>query len=119
MKNITTLIASALVLLINTCEVLAQEKEFHLDEIYSISENGTITLSSDDADIFIIGSDRSDVHVKIDRVVEAKGIRWGEKNFDVKVSEAGGDLRIEDKEWGNQSGMVGYTREEYVIRIHS
>jgi len=119
MKNITTLIASALVLLINTCEVLAQEKEFHLDEIYSISENGTITLSSDDADIFIIGSDRSDVHVKIDRVVEAKGIRWGEKNFDVKVSEAGGDLRIEDKEWGNQSGMVGYTREEYVIRIEA
>jgi hypothetical protein len=118
MKNFISLTVGTLALL-SASFALAQDNEFHLDEVYSIGKDGTIILSSDDADIYIIGSDRSDVHVKIDRVVESKGIKWGEKNFDVKVSESGGNLRIEDKEWGNRSGMVGYSREEYVIRIEA
>lgn len=32
------------------------------------------------------------------------------------MTESGKNLRIEDKEWGS-TGMMGYIREEYVIRI--
>jgi len=92
------------------------DDEFHLDQSYNVSTEGTISLSTDDADVFIEGSDRKDIHVKIDRVVESKGFQWGNKHFDVSVELVDGDIIIRDKEWGNR-GMVGYIREEYIIRI--
>lgn len=95
------------------------DKEFHLDEVYSIDKDGTINLSSDDADVFIIGTDRSDVHVKIDRVVDARGVGWDSRKFDVIIEEVNGNLEIRDKEWGNSSITMGYYKEEYVIRIEA
>jgi DUF4097 and DUF4098 domain-containing protein YvlB len=96
-------------------DLMGQDNEFHLDETYNVKKTGTIYLSSDDAEVFVIGMDRNDVHVKIDRVVDTKGVRWGDRKFDVIIEETNGDLRIKDKEWGDQTGFVGYSREEYVI----
>jgi len=96
----------------------SKDKEFHLDEIYDINSSGKIDLNSNDAKVFIIGSNRSDVHVKIDRVVETSGWTWGDKGFDVTVESRNGNLYISDKERGNR-GMVGYVREEYVIKIEA
>ena len=118
MSTLRTLLSTILILCIGSFAI-AQDNEFHLDETYSIDRNGTLILSSDDAEVFIIGSDRSNVHVKIDRVIESKGLRWGDRHFKVEVSEENGNLRIEDKQWGNQTGFVGYSMEEYVIRIET
>jgi len=109
-----------IVVLLTSHNLSAQNKnsEFHLDEIYKVDTNGEIQLSSDDADVFIIGSDRKDVHVKIDRVIESGGIVWGDNKFDVIVEVRDGNIEIHDKAWGN-SGMIGYTREEYVIKIEA
>ena len=92
--------------------------EFHLDETYTPDVDGRIHLSTDDADIFIIGTRRNDVHVKIDRVLETRGVSWGSKRFEVDVEVRGGNLYIEDRESGSV-GMVGYYKEEYVIRIEA
>ena len=109
-----------IILLLISSNLFAQDNnnEFHLDEIYKVNTKGKIYLASDDADVFIIGSNRKDVHVKIDRVIESGGITWGNKKFGVTVEVEDGNLVIRDKEWGN-SGMIGYTREEYVIKIEA
>ena len=114
MKN-KLLLSSAFAMMVFPA-IAQDDSEFHLDKTYQISENGTIKLSTDDADVFIKGSNRDDIHVKIDRVIESKGIQWGNKEFDVSVELMDGDIIIRDREWGNRS-MVGYIREEYVIRI--
>jgi hypothetical protein len=56
MKNQISLTVG-LALLFNINQTLAQDNEFHLDEVYSIKRTGTLTLSSDNADVFIVGSD--------------------------------------------------------------
>jgi hypothetical protein len=62
-----------------------QDGDFHLDKTYKASKTGTIDLRSSDAKVFITGSDRSDVHVKIDRKITTKGMVWGGKDFTVEV----------------------------------
>lgn len=94
----------------------SQDEEFHLDEIYKIDRGGMINLISDDAKVTITGSDRNDVHVKIDREVVNKGVRWGSREFSVEVEARNGDLHIRERSRGSIS-MVGYTREDYRIEI--
>lgn len=102
----------------NSQEENSRDKEFHLDEVYDIDSNGKIDLNSNDAKVYILGSNRNNVHVKIDRVVETIGWIWGDKGFDVIVESRNGNLYISDKEWGNW-GIAGYVREEYVIKIEA
>ena len=98
--------------------VQAQEEgEFHLDETYALGNNGIIHLSSEDADIRITGSDRSDVHVKIDRVETVNGIRSGSRTFRVDVEEVNGDLVIKERRSGNVRFSIGTFRTEYKITI--
>lgn len=95
-----------------------KETEFHLNEVYSLQSNGTITLSADDAEVKIIGEDRNDVAVKIDYIASAKGIKWGESEFRVEVIKQGGDLGI--KEYKTSSGTrVGFVSSEYTIEIRA
>jgi hypothetical protein len=71
MKTILTL--SALTLAITVSAQSAKEGDFHLDKEYKLSATGTIKLDVSDAKVFIVGSARSTVHVKIDRSVTTKG----------------------------------------------
>lgn len=110
-------LSALVVLFISTINIQAQEGEFHLDENYALGPNGTIYLNSEDAKVKITGSDRSDVHVKIDRVEYVKGIRTGNRRFMVDVEEVGQNLYIKERTSGNVRFSVGSFRTEYEIMI--
>ena len=93
--------------------------DYHLDKTYKVDAKGTITLTSSDANVFITGSDRADVHVKIDRVVEAKGFIWGSQEFSVDVNEVNGNLSIKERSSSGTVGVVGYIHEKYTINIET
>lgn len=97
---------------------LAQKSEFHLDQVYKISPSGTIDLSCSDAKVSVIGSQRSDVHVKVDRTVIAKGLTSAIQDFKVEVKEENGNLRIREHKKGSTT-MVSNTKEEYQIIIEA
>jgi hypothetical protein len=97
--------------------VCAQNGDFHLDEKYKISKNGTIDLSSSDAKVFITGSTRTDAHVKIDRKVVAKGVYNYSGDFSVDVDAQNGNLKIREHQSGTHVGIIGYFKEDYKIEI--
>lgn len=92
---------------------------YHLDQNYKIGSNGTITLTASDAKVFITGSNRTDVHVKIDRTIETRGLAWGTSEFSVDVTEAVGDLTIRERSRSNNVVMVGMIHEHYTINIEA
>jgi len=114
MKNLLLFIA-----ILTTGLVRAQSGEFHLDKEYAINQTGTIDLISSDAKVFITGSSRSKVHIKIDRVVTAKGWTSSDEKFEVAVEEENGNLEIREKQSGSFSGMFGYYKEDYKIEIEA
>lgn len=97
----------------------AQDGEFHLDKVYKISKNGTIDLSSSDANVFITGSLRPDAHVKIDRKVTVKGLYSGQSEFSVEVTPTDDGLRIREHQNSFNTGFVSYYREDYRIEIEA
>ena len=94
-----------------------KEGEFHLDKNYNISSNGTLHLDSEDAEVRITGSSRSDVHVKIDRVQTVRGFSSGRTEFNVEVENRGGDLYITERERGGVRVQMGSIRTDYTIDI--
>lgn len=100
--------------------LLAQsDGDFHLDLEYKMDASGVIRLNSSDAKVFIVGSNRTTAHVKIDREVTAKGWMFGEEKFTVDVTETNGDLSIKEKSGGTHVGIVGYYNESYTINIEA
>lgn len=97
----------------------SQDGNFHLDKTYKASQTGIIDLRSSDAKVFITGSDRKDVHVKIDRKITTKGMVWGGKEFSVEVEETNGGIAIRERENGGSVSVVGYYKEEYRIDIEA
>jgi hypothetical protein len=97
----------------------AQDGEFHLDKVYTISKNGTIDLSSSDAKVFVTGSLRPDAHVKIDRKVVTKGLYSSREEFRVDVEAENGNLRIKEYQNSVQNGIISYHSEEYKIVIEA
>lgn len=95
--------------------------EFNLDETYEIDPNGTISLQSDDADVTITGSDRSDVRVVVNYKREVRGFTIGDGDrFEMIVEQRGGDLAIYEKERDNGTRIsVGSVKEDYEIRIEA
>jgi len=92
------------------------DNEFHLDETYSMSKTGKLWMNPEDANIEIIGSDRSDIHVKIDRIAEVKGLSAGNKEFSVSVESKDGDIFIKEKEIRTRY-FIGFSRLEYTILV--
>lgn len=115
MKNIFLAILTLCVVSV----ALAQDGDFHLDNVYKIDKRGTIDLSSSDAKVFITGSLRPDVHVKIDRKVETKGFYNSREEFTVEVETIGGDLKIRERQSSQTSGIITYQKEDYKIEIEA
>jgi hypothetical protein len=116
MKIITTLL-----LALSSTVAIGQATrtgDYHLDQDYKINEKGMISLRCSDAKVYITGSKRANVHVKIDREVESKGFVMGDEEFYVKVEEQNGDLVIEERKSSNVS-IVGYYNEKFVINIEA
>jgi hypothetical protein len=100
--------------------VVASAQDFHLDKNYKVNATGTIDLGSSDAKVFITGSKRTNVHVKIDREVTAQGIVFGgEREFKVEVIEENGNLRLRERKEGTSVGVVGVYNEKYRIEIEA
>lgn len=107
-------------LLVLGMEVDAQDHEYNLDETYSLGENGTIHLHSNDAEVNIRGTDRSDVHLVVYRYVDVDG--WeikSEDNFKMVVENRNGDLHIRENNDENGRFVVGNVRKEYRITIEA
>jgi hypothetical protein len=115
MKNILLAILTLCVVSV----ALAQDADFHLDNVYKIDKKGTIELSSSDAKVFITGSLRPDVHVKIDRTVVTKGIYNSREEFKVDVESVDGNLRIRERQSSFNSGIITYSKEDYKIVIEA
>jgi hypothetical protein len=114
MKTLYTLLFACML-----STVTAQDGEFHLDKVYTISKNGTIDLSSSDARVFITGSLRPDAHVKIDRKVVTKGLYSSREEFRVEVEPGNGNLKIKEYQNSVQNGIISYHSEEYRIVIEA
>jgi hypothetical protein len=92
---------------------------YHTDETYKISAKGTIKLSCSDAKVFITGSDRTDVNVKVDREVEQKGLGFGSEEFTVDVDENSGNLTIRERSSSSHVNFGGSYSERYTIKIQA
>ena len=116
MKNSITF----LFLLFSVSIAFAQDQDFHLDQEYAISKNGTIDLRSSDAKVFITGTDRTALaRVKIDRTVTAKGWYSSKGEFKVSVEAENGNLSIRENQNQVQIGIIGYYNEDYKIVIEA
>ena len=93
--------------------------DYHLDQNYKMDAKGTITLSCSDANVFITGSNRTDVHIKIDREVETKGFVWGNQEFSMDINEMSGNLSVKERSGSGTIGVVGYIHEKYTINIEA
>ena len=108
----------SLVGLLATFAVNAQKNgEYHLDQSYTIAANGTLYLDSEDANVNITGSSRTDAHVKIDRVVETRGFSSGRNEFRFDVEDRAGNLYLTERSRGGVTMQVGYSRTDYTIDI--
>lgn len=111
------LFTSAFLLTVLVGTVTAQDKTFNLDEVYSLASDGTIHLKSEDANVKITGSDRSDVHVVIDRTESTRGVRSNRSRFDIKVDERQGDLYITESDRRGVTFQIGSWSVDYEIEI--
>jgi hypothetical protein len=117
MKKLLTLAMAS----ISLFSIAQSEKmtDYHLDETYKMNSSGTITVNSSDANVFVTGSNRKDVHVKIDRVIETRGFVFGSQEFSVDVTEANGNLSIREHRRSSSVGVVGSIYEKYTINIEA
>lgn len=95
------------------------DSDYHLDKEFDLSAKGTIELSTSDAKVFVTGSSRQSVHLKVDRTVEAKGIFIGKDEFALEIDNSNGDLRIRERSSSSNVGIVGYYNENYKINIEA
>lgn len=115
MKTIITFIA-----LFFSLTLWAQKDgDYHLDKEFELSPTGVIELSSSDGKVFITGSKREKVHLKVDRTVVTKGFVFGRDEFALEIDDTGGNLKIRERSSTSHSGIVGYYNEEYEIRIEA
>jgi hypothetical protein len=115
-KFVTLALVSASIMVFSQSDKM---NDYHLDELYKMKATGTITLTSHDANVFITGSNRSDVRVKIDRVVETRGFVFGNSEFAIDVTEANGNISIRERSRANHTVMVGSIHEKYTINIEA
>ncbi len=97
------------------------DEKYDLDKTYSIDPKGTIYLTSNDAEVTIVGSDRKDVHVFVEYRLDITGLgkSWRNTPFGFEVVEENGNLRIRDEEVQiNAFGMVHWN-EHYAIKIEA
>ena len=101
MKKQLTALCMASAILVSTSLNAQDDRDdrgdFHLDENYEISATGTLHLDSEDADVRITGTNRSDVRVKIDRDESSRGLSSRSRSFEVEVENRDGDLYVTEK----------------------
>jgi hypothetical protein len=86
--------------------------EYTMAETYPLPASGMIRLTSEDADVFISGSDRNDVRVQVHYLISAAHEKMTRFDYRVSVAEAGGELVVaEERHTGNRN----FVYDEQVI----
>lgn len=96
-----------------------KDGDYHLDQEFTLRSAGIIELTSSDAKVYITGSSRQNVHLKVDRTVVTKGIFIGHDEFALEIDDSNGDLRIRERSSSSNVGIVGYYNEDYEIVIEA
>ncbi len=124
MKHHTQKTVLIIVIALFACNLsLAQKskdkvKEFHMDENYEIGKNGSLHLNVSDAKVNIIGSNRSDAHVKIDRKEVIREFHSSSREFEMDIKTKGDDLYVEEYKKGSISiKIAGYHKLDYSILV--
>lgn len=125
-QNISAMLSARRLLLTTLLFVMAAAAQgqstdtFDLDQVYTIDADGTISLNSDDAEVTIVGSDRTDVHVTVHYRLEIDGFTFGSHDrFEMTVRETNGNLVIREQPRDFSGVTIGSTDEEYTIRIEA
>ncbi|MEL6560235.1 MAG: DUF4097 family beta strand repeat-containing protein [Bacteroidota bacterium] len=90
--------------------------DYHLDETYPMRKNGKLWMNPEDAKVTVIGSNRSDVHIKVDRIEEVKGFSNRNRKFSIDVESRDGDIFFKERE-RNNSYVVGSVRLDYTVLV--
>lgn len=98
--------------------IQAQDTEYNLDETYEVDTEGTVYLNSDDAEVTIEATDRSDVHVVVYHSVDVDGweLKSGEE-FSMNVESRGGDLYIDEADRNGARLLFGSIERDYRINL--
>lgn len=117
MRHLTSILIVATISFL-TSSLYAQGSEYNLDETYKIAKQGELHLESDDAEVTVTGSDRSDVHLVVYRRVDVDG--WNvdsEGKFKIDVENKNGNLHIREVNSERHRVIFGNIDEEYRIDI--
>jgi hypothetical protein len=95
------------------------EDRFDLDETYPVAPDGTIELTTRDAKVTIVGSDRDDVHVEIHYLRKVVGVGFVGDAFSVDVSRSGSNLSIKEKRRDRIAVAAGVMRTRYDVLIEA
>ena len=117
MKNVKALLLILAASLVGL-QVNAQDSAYDLDQTYSVEADGTIHLNSDDAEVEITGTDRSDVHLVVYRRVDVDGLKIkSEGEFRMDVENRNGNLYIRENSSESHQVIFGNIDEEYRITL--
>lgn len=117
MKLVKPVVLTVLCLFLRM-SVQAQDSEYHLDETYQVDPGGTLYLQSDDAEVTIEASDRSDVHAVVYHSVDVDGweLKKGEE-FKMEVETRNGNLHLREADRDEGRLLLGNVQTEYRITL--
>ncbi|MGI9542195.1 MAG: DUF4097 family beta strand repeat-containing protein [Cyclobacteriaceae bacterium] len=119
MKTTKLLLTALSIFLFSVYGQAQDPNEFTLDKDYTLGANGHIFVDTQDAEIEVIGSSRTDVRVKVYRKVTFTGLNLKAKkiNLEVEVTQENGNLYVKDHPF-SWTG-IGSSREVYEILIEA
>lgn len=96
---------------------LSAQYEYSHEENYTIAQDGLLTLDTEDANVTIIGTSRSDAYVKIYKKVTGK--QKTNQKFDIEYIAEGGNLTIREKrnKKGGSYTMGWNTKTTYEVEL--
>ncbi|MDP8288408.1 MAG: hypothetical protein RAP03_17170, partial [Candidatus Electryonea clarkiae] len=120
LNSVIVICLSFFVVFIAIGSVQSKPYTYKLDGVYSISPDGILSLISEDAEIVIKGSDRTDVHIVVRKEYNISGLFVAHENepFEMDIEEDDGNIIM--REVGgifNTVGIMTIMREEYEISI--
>ncbi len=91
-----------------------EELQFDLSKTYPLDTGATVILISKNATVNIVAGLRNDVALKVHYRASAKGLKLGETDFKMEVTQPEGNLQIKEVVTGNQR-VIGKLDKEYTI----
>ena len=89
--------------------------EYSYEETHTIAQDGLLTLDTEDAQVSITGTSRSDAYVRIYKKVTGK--QKTNQEFDIDYLEEGGNLTIKEKRRKNTYKMGWNTKTIYEVEL--